>query len=297
MVKYEQEDYIKAYEELGKTGTNVNALVMLTEMSYEEKNRLVEYKNDKRYRPEDYDERINTVFKHMISTFFKLDNANRLYGDFKENYSQKYLDNTDDDTNDYRNDTMIKLNKIFHFVNNLEGQDLKGTELLSLIRNEIDEDSKEVLSDYYFDIQFKGLKSLSDRIRLSNINEKIDMIPSFLHEIGDMEAHLFKRKLFYDDYRKSVTGLVNYLLSRAGIPEIYIKPIELDEYYSYVNKGESLDNEEIVTFYKEKMCDSIEDLLIVPMKNIVSNYLDQQIKRESGELDNKIITLKQNKYK
>ena len=33
MVKYDQDNYLKAYEELSKTGINVNALIMLTEMT------------------------------------------------------------------------------------------------------------------------------------------------------------------------------------------------------------------------------------------------------------------------
>ena len=289
-----QKDYIKAYEVLNET-TNVAGLLMLTEMSYETKKELALYK-DSKFRSEEYYSKIDTCYKHLISTFFKIDNANNIYDNFRDIYHKKYLDNTEDDTNDYKDETMFKINKIFNFINNLGDQDLKGSELLSLIKNEISDDA--FVEDTYFDIQFEKLKAQSDEIRVASIDKKIEMINIFLDNVGEMEAHLFRRKLFEDDYRKSVTGLVNYLFSRAGIPEIYIKPIELEEYYSCVSKKDFLDNNnEIIIFYKEKICDSIEDLLIIPMKDLIKNYLDEEIKKETGELDNKIVSLRQNKYK
>ena len=62
-----QKDYIKAYDEINRTKTNVTALIMLTEMSYEEKEKTVEYKSD--LSKIEYDTKIDTCYKHMISTF------------------------------------------------------------------------------------------------------------------------------------------------------------------------------------------------------------------------------------
>ena len=124
------------------------------------------------------------------------------------------------------------------------------------------------------------------------------LVPKFLEDIADMESFLFRKKLFKDDYRKSVTGLTNYLLARAELPLIYIKLIELDECYSYIETVTELyDNKGIVTFYKEKMCDSIENVLIIPMQNSITEYIEIKAKEEAGLLDNPIHTLKQNKYK
>ena len=291
-----QKDYIKAYEELKKTGTNVSALINLTEMSYDSKEQLVQYKFDEQHRSEEYETKIDTYYRHMISTFFKVDAASPIYKNFKEIYSKVYLDNTDDDTNDYKDETMVKLNKIYDFINGLGDQDLKGTELLSLIRREVN-GVDEPLQDIYFDVQFEELKKQCDEVQLASVDKKMELVSTFLQNVGDMESHLFRHKLFYDDYRKSVTGLVNYLFARAGIPEIHIKPIELEEYYSYVSRENSVENIEIVVFYKEKICDSIEHVFIKPMKDAIKFYTDESIKKESGELDNKIVTLRQNKYK
>lgn len=292
-----QKDYCEAYEKLKEDKSiSIFGLINLSEMNYDIKKELVEYKFDKDKRSKDYDSRIDSCYKYMLTTFFKIDEANPIYENFKRLYKVAYLDNTEDDTNDYKDETMIKLNKIYNFINNLGEQDLKGTELLSLIRREMTDIDKPLV-DPYFNLQFNELVRQSDVIRVSDIDKKMAMIPSFLEELADMESHLFRKKLFYDDYRKSVTGLTNYLFQRAGIPEIYIKPIELDEYYEYIEKINCFTNGKVVTFYKEKICDSIEDIVISPMKEVIKHSLDTEYRHESGDFDNPIITLKQNKYK
>ena len=292
-----QKDYVRAYEELNKY-TNVFALLILTETSYGEKEKLSEYKLDPKYKAEDYNERMNIYFKHMLSTFFKVDNAGDVYNTYRELFKVSYLDNTNDDTNDYKDETMLKLNKIYTFISSNSDKEYRGSELLRAIRKEVNGVDEEI-NDSYYDASFNELKQQSDMIRNeSDLDTKMSYIPSFLTNLADMESHLFKAKLFYDDYRKSVTGLMNYLLLKARLPLIYIKPIELDNYYEYINlANESFDNSEIETFYKEKMCDSIESDLIVPMKNSMAHYIDVNNKQESGLLENKILTFKQNKYK
>lgn len=293
----DQKEYIKAYEVLSSEDINVYALLMLTEMSYEEKERLVEYKSNESLKSEDYYSKIDICYKHLLSTYFKINSASNVYNDFRNLFNNIYLDNKDDDTNDYNDDTMAKLNKINNFINSIDiNKDLSGTELLSLIRKNLTSEDK-TLRDYYFDIQFREIKKECLDIKSADLDKKLELVPRLLEDIGDMESHLFRKKLFEDDYRKSVTGLTNYLLSLAELPEIYIKPIELDEYYEYVSRVNNINNEEIVTFYKEKMCDSIEQVLIAPMKKTIFYYTEHKIKKESGELENKIFTLKQNKYK
>ena len=182
-----------------------------------------------------------------------------------------------------------------HFVKQFSGFSQQDShEMLTFMLDNIHEDLNRNLEKKYCE-----LKEQSDMIRNeSDLDTKMSYIPSFLTNLADMESHLFKAKLFYDDYRKSVTGLMNYLLLRARLPLIYIKPIELDNYYEYINlANESFDNSEIETFYKEKMCDSIESDLILPMKNSMAHYVDVNNKQESGLLENKILTFKQNKYK
>jgi hypothetical protein len=272
-----QEEYIKAYEALEKKKINVSGLLMLTEISYDGLLKLVEYKSNPKLMPEDFHDRLNVFYRHLLSTFFKVDSANNIYDTYKELFRVTYLDNEDDETNDYNSETMIKLNKIYEYIDKNSQKDFTGIELLSSIRKEIT-NKEEELEDFYYDSIFVSLKEQSDIIRNeSDFETKMKYIPKFLSDISNMESHLFRKKLFYDDYRKSVTGLMNYLFLRARIPLVYIKPIDLEDYYKYIEK--SVDNKDIISFYKEKMADSIEMDLIKPMKKISFNRIGNEVKK------------------
>ncbi len=272
-----QEEYIKAYEALEEKKINVSGLLMLTEISYDGLLKLVEYKSNPKLMPEDFHDRLNVFYRHLLSTFFKVDSANNIYDTYKELFRVTYLDNEDDETNDYNSETMIKLNKIYEYIDKNSQKDFTGIELLSGIRKEIT-NKEEELEDSYYDSIFVSLKEQSDIIRNeSDFETKMKYIPKFLSDISNMESHLFRKKLFYDDYRKSVTGLMNYLFLRARIPLVYIKPIDLEDYYKYIEK--SVDNKDIISFYKEKMADSIEMDLIKPMKKISFNRIGNEVKK------------------
>lgn len=272
-----QEEYIKAYEALEEKKINVSGLLMLTETSYDGLLKLVEYKSNPKLMPEDFHDRLNVFYRHLLSTFFKVDSANNIYDTYKELFRVTYLDNEDDETNDYNSETMIKLNKIYEYIDKNSQKDFTGIELLSGIRKEIT-NKEEELEDSYYDSIFVSLKEQSDIIRNeSDFETKMKYIPKFLSDISNMESHLFRKKLFYDDYRKSVTGLMNYLFLRARIPLVYIKPIDLEDYYKYIEK--SVDNKDIISFYKEKMADSIEMDLIKPMKKISFNRIGNEVKK------------------
>ena len=278
-----QEDYRQAYEDLAKTGINADGFLMLAESSYDEKVRLVEYKDDEQKRSKNYDKEMSSWCSNMLRVFFRLDTDTGIYNNFKSIYSRVYLINKDevteeyDETNDYKDKTMIKLNKIYSFINDneVEEQDLTGTELLSLIRIEVNQKGF-LFKDDYFDISYEKLKKKSKKIREATPEEKQEMLDEFLLDVADMETYLFKRKLFYHDYRKCVTGVVNCLFARAGIPEIYIKPVDLDDYYSYVLGNKS----DLVTFYKEKICDSLNDAFVEPMKKVSKYSFETDVKKE-----------------
>ena len=196
-----QRDYIKSYEELTKSGTNVSGLLMLTEMSYEEKERLAEYRSDEKYKPNEYYLKMERCFNHLLSTFFKINGANNIYNNYKDLFNRGYLDNTDDDTNDYEDETMIKLNKIYNFINNNEN-DYSGTKLLSSIRKEINGIDEEI-DNWYYDSIFEDLKRQSEIIKNENdLETKMALVPGFLKDIIDMQAYLFRCKFFEYDYIK-----------------------------------------------------------------------------------------------
>ncbi len=290
-----QMDYVKAFEKLKENRVDPR-IISISEMNYNRKQELCEYKLDPSKRAEDYDGRIDSCYRYMLTTFYTVDDASPIYGTFKRLFAKAYLDNTDDDTNDYSDKTMAKLNKLYGYINGLGDQDLSGTELLYLIQKEIIKKKSrfdKTLEDTELDAMFAQLLLKCEMLQLSgNADLKTHETESFLEGVAEMERHLFSKKFFYHDYRKSVTCLVNYLFSKAGVPQVYIKPIELDEYYDYAGRE---DNQALVTFYKEKICDSVEDTLIVPMKKIIKSSLDASVTRNiSREFDPGALDLRLN---
>ena len=262
-----QQDYVTAYEKSKDKRINTG-IINLAEMNFNIKQSLRKDKFDKEKKAENYGKKIDDCFSYMLTTFFKIDEVSPIYKGFQNLFAEAYLD----DEVDYRERTKAKLNRIYGFVNDLGEQDLSGTALLSLIRRELtDGRVDEPINDTKFDAMFAQILFRSETMQLLTGEQRMSEAPHFLEQIATMESYLFSKRFFYDDYRKSVTGLANYLLARAGMPEIYINPSELKECYRYAQSG---DKEELVVFYKEKICDSVKDLMIAPMKEINKKAFD-----------------------
>ena len=272
-----QKEYVEAFEKLKENKVDLR-IVSVSEMNYDRKQELREYKLDPSKRAENYDGRIDSCYKYMLTTFYTVDDASPIYETFKNLFAVVYLDNTDDDTNDYSDKTMAKLNRLYSYINGLGDQDLTGTELLYLIQKEIIKKRSKFdkpLADTTLDTMFAQLQIKCEQMQLSgNAAVKLAETEHFLEMVAETERYLFGKKFFYHDYRKSVTCLVNYLFSKAGVPQMHIKPIELDEYYKCASSN---NNQDLVTFYKEKICDSVEDALIVPMKKIIKSSFDASV--------------------
>jgi len=269
-----QKTYVEAYKELaGKY--DVSGLIMLSELNYDEIQKLAECKNDPKLVAKDYSKRVNSYFEYILSTFFRMSSVKDVYETHKALYERKYLDNTDDDTNDYSDETIQKLNRIYSFINSNIDRDFTGIELLSGIRKAVNGEKSEGLEDDYYEVQIRILKNQSELIKESDLETKMSIIPTFFVEMADMQNHLLRKKLFKNDYRKSITGIANFFFMRAGLPLIYVKPIELDDYYGYITKvNELFDNSDLIAFYQEKMSESIEETLILPMKESIKPALD-----------------------
>ena len=293
------------YEEL-EEDYNADGLINFSEVHYNSIKDLVAYKHDyidspdkpiediegKDYiedpekRKKDYHRRINSYSNYLLSTFFKIDAVGDIYETYRAMFAIKYLDNTDDDTNDYTDKTMQKLNRIQLFIDSNSDREFTGIELLSEIRKTVNGTKSEGLEDPYYDTHFEMLKGFSDRIRQSDIDTKMELMPHFLVELADMQNHLFRKKLFEDDYRKSVTGITNYLLTRARVPLMYVKPFELEDYYEYIkNVNDRFDNSDLISFYQEKMSDTIITALILPMKDARRSIIDLRRKALINEPD------------
>ncbi len=84
---------------------------------------------------------------------------------------------------------------------------------------------------------------------------------------------------FMDGNKRTARALLNLMFKARGLPPVYIKSKEREEYKRALFKGIKEHNyKDIIGFYLFKICDSIYELDIVPYKNERLNDFDEEIK-------------------
>ena len=110
----------------------------------------------------------------------------------------------------------------------------------------------------------------------------LEQTPLFLEELLIYKAELIRIHPFPDGNGRSVRGLVNFLLERAGLPPIYVKANERTKYQEAMNKANGgHDYSSLINFYKNKLCDSIEELVIDPFVYAINVYNKKQAEKEA----------------
>lgn len=113
---------------------------------------------------------------------------------------------------------------------------------------------------------------------------KTTAINAFLEKVMKYNAELVRIHPFPDGNGRSIRGIVNYLFMRAGLPPVYIKTVERKKYHEAMNKAIVENNYELlVNFYKNKLCDSIEELVVEPFEKAIHQYKKQRSKLTSWE--------------
>jgi Fic family protein len=87
---------------------------------------------------------------------------------------------------------------------------------------------------------------------------------------------------FPDGNKRSTRGIVNYLLERAGLPPVYVKFSELEKYQEALISAMTFNDYQTITnFYKNKLCDSIEELVIDPFVFAINEYNKMEEEKEA----------------
>ena len=108
---------------------------------------------------------------------------------------------------------------------------------------------------------------------------KTTAINAFLEKVMKYNAELVRIHPFPDGNGRAIRGIVNYLFMRAGLPPVYIKTVERKKYHEAMNKAIVENNYELlVNFYKNKLCDSIEELIVEPFEKAIHQYKKQKSK-------------------
>ena len=116
------------------------------------------------------------------------------------------------------------------------------------------------------------------------VDRNTTLINLFLEKLMKYNAELVRIHPFPDGNGRAIRGMVNYLLMRAGLPPVYVKTVERGKYHEAMNKAiVEYDYEFLVNFYKNKLCDSIEELIVDPFEKAIHQYRKQKKKQEVWE--------------
>ncbi len=119
----------------------------------------------------------------------------------------------------------------------------------------------------------KYVDELHKRGKTIRKNEDIDALIKYIDECVELKCKLIWIHPFKDGNGRTIRAFINKLFEDAGLPPVYIKTKERDEYQKAMKLaiGDN-DYTAIKTFYKYKICDSLIELDINDrIKNQVSN--------------------------
>lgn len=127
-------------------------------------------------------------------------------------------------------------------------------------------DSKAEICDYseiYYclrelDYEVQDLRKISPELKLLR-DPKLLLL--YLDRCVELKCKLIKVHPFSDGNGRTIRCFINKLMEDAGLPSVYIKVDEREEYLKYMDKALCTeDYSDIKKFYRYKVCDSIVEL-------------------------------------
>lgn len=107
------------------------------------------------------------------------------------------------------------------------------------------------------DVEIQKLRKEAEEIKKFESTERL---LEYLDKCIKIQNKLLVIHPFSDGNGRTIRGFTNKLLEDAGLPPIYIKASEKDEYLSALAKSDNGDFQAINNFYRYKICDSIVEL-------------------------------------
>lgn len=107
------------------------------------------------------------------------------------------------------------------------------------------------------DVEIQKLRKDAEEIKKT---ESTELLLEYLDKCIKIQNRLLVIHPFSDGNGRSIRGFTNKLLEDAGLPPIYIKASEKEEYLSALAKSDNGDFQAINNFYRYKICDSIVEL-------------------------------------
>lgn len=107
------------------------------------------------------------------------------------------------------------------------------------------------------DVEIQKLRKEAEEIKKFESTERL---LEYLDKCIKIQNKLLVIHPFSDGNGRTIRGFTNKLLEDAGLPPIYIKASEKEEYLSALAKSDNGDFQAINNFYRYKICDSIVEL-------------------------------------
>lgn len=107
------------------------------------------------------------------------------------------------------------------------------------------------------DIEIQELIKKAPKIREK---EDVEELLNYLDNCLKIQLKLLVIHPFSDGNGRTIRGFTNKLLEDVGLPPVYIKAAEKEEYLAALSKADKGDYTAINNFYRYKICDSIVEL-------------------------------------
>lgn len=315
-------EYINIYENNNRMGFSFDYFFMLCHIDLDKKKKLLDkIHNDPNHDPtlpNNIMDEIDDYTMHLLLIFFACNSTNNMFSYVNKNFIDEYVKNESEiegvnDLTLHGKEEMQGLEAMYKYINSGENEYSTGslilTDLHEKLYSAIDGGryARSYRTDTRFlpgsgveleypegivramrnaDKHFDELYEMSDKMFNSDREKRILMVNPFLEKLMMYKAELVRIHPFPDGNGRSIRGLINFLLERAGLPPVYVKACEKAKYYEATNKG-IMDNDYryLIGFYKNKLCDSIEELVINPFEQAIEMYKEEEKKKSENKAD------------
>lgn len=134
--------------------------------------------------------------------------------------------------------------------------------------------ARDFINDFASPQKKKEFLNLYKNVLLFNQNKKdINVIFDYIYYCVKTTTDLIYYQPFKDGNKRTFRSLLNIMFIEGGLPPVYIKPNERDDYKRAIfNAMKTHDYTEIYGFYLFKICDSIYELDIEPFNKEILNF-------------------------
>lgn len=313
--------YAEIYLNNKRMGVEFDALFEMAKKDFKSKEWLLSLVHNPEFKgpfPFKVEEFINDYTMHLLLIFYMLNSSNDMSRYVSDNFIKEYVKNESEiegvnDLSIHGKEEMNGLEEMYKFIHSKENDSTTGSMILTDLHEKlysfieggkfarsyrnnvaylpdsgVELEYPELIprSMRQADREFDKLYLLADKMFNSQIEDRIKMTDYFLTELMKYKTELIRIHPFPDGNGRTIRGITNFLLEKAGLPPVYVKSCERGKYHEAMNKA-ILNNDYryLIGFYKNKLCDSIKELVIDPFEEAINIYKENEKKKNDNKLD------------